>query len=393
MDKPVKVIGIGYEISTMTPEDVKAQPVGKLMYTPLETVFRDTLAREGKTVTVYTSNKNFQAFFRKNNDENNIEDRIFLFYNTLAPVEQGNLIKSGRKTYLILNRETEENSCYYKSSAIACNGVITLNDHTVKGIPCYAASVKNANGTTGQVITIINGSMEFITEDNLKSRKLDINNTFNEFGRTWQIKNLYYKDGMAHIIAEVTGNEVPKENLDIKIDGVKLYAHVGDVAKYYATVYLNKSIAETATIEWKSNNEEIATIDQDGTVLFKSSGTVYFTARWVEKNFEVNTEQVTVEEMGSTNSITITGSEKIPIGSNRTYILKYFKNGVEESGTWKYEVLSEYIEFITHNISANKVKISISPDLEKIGGQITLNVTEMTSGLTKSKIMTISSLF
>ena len=277
-------------------------------------------AREGKTVTVYTSNKNFQAFFRKNNDENNIEDRIFLFYNTLAPVEQGNLIKSGRKTYLILNRETEENSCYYKSSAIACNGVITLNDHTVKGIPCYAASVKNANGTTGQVITMINGSMEFITEDNLKSRKLDINNTFNEFGRTWQIKNLYYKDGMAHIIAEVTGNEVPKENLDIKIDGVKLYAHVGDVAKYYATVYLNKSIAETATIEWKSNNEEIATIDQDGTVLFKSSGTVYFTARWVEKNFEVNTEQVTVEEMGSTNSITITGSEKIPIGSNRTYI-------------------------------------------------------------------------
>nr|UWI13942.1 MAG: hypothetical protein [Bacteriophage sp.] len=393
MDKPVKVIGIGYEISTMTPEDVQAQPVGKLMYTPLETVFRDTLAREGKTVTAYTSNKEFQAFFRKNNDENNIEDRIFLFYDTLAPVDQGNLIKSGRKTYLILNRETEENSCYYRSSAIACNGMITLNDHTIEGIPCYAASVKNANGTTGQVITMINGNMEFLTEDNLKSRKLDINNTFNEFGRTWQIKNLYYKDGMAHILAEVTGKEVPKENLDIKIEGVKLYVHVGDAAKYSATAYLNQSIAETATIEWKSSNEEVATIDREGTVLFKSPGTVYFTAKWIEKNFAVNTEQVTIEEMESTNSITITGSEKIPIGSNRTYILKYFKNGVEESGTWKYEVLSKYIEFITHNISANKVKISISPDLEKIGGQITLNVTEMTSGLTKSKIMTISSLF
>ena len=39
MDKPVKVIGIGYEISTMT-RRCAAQPVGKLMYTPLETVFR-----------------------------------------------------------------------------------------------------------------------------------------------------------------------------------------------------------------------------------------------------------------------------------------------------------------------------------------------------------------
>ena len=230
--------------------------------------------------------------------------------------------------------------------------MITLNDHTIEGIPCYAASVKNANGTTGQVITMINGNMEFLTEDNLKSRKLDINNTFNEFGRTWQIKNLYYKDGMAHILAEVTGKEVPKENLDIKIEGVKLYVHVGDAAKYSATAYLNQSIAETATIEWKSSNEEVATIDREGTVLFKSPGTVYFTAKWIEKNFAVNTEQVTIEEMESTNSITITGSEKIPIGSNRTYILKYFKNGVEESGTWKYEVLSEYIEFITHNISA-----------------------------------------
>lgn len=393
MDNLREVQGIGYQTYTTDPDRIEAQPVGKLMYSPLETVFRDTLAREGKTVTAYTSNKEFQAFFRKNNDENNIEDRIFLFYNTLAPVNQGNLIKSGRKTYLILNRETEENSCYYKSSAIACNGVITLNDHTIEGIPCYAASAKNANGTTGQVITMINGNMEFLTEDNLKSRKLDINNTFNEFGRTWQIKNLYYKDGMAHILTEVTANEVPKENLDIKIEGVNVYVHVGDAAKYSATAYLNQSIAETATIEWKSINEEIATIDQEGTVLFKSPGTVYFTAKWIEKNFAVSTEQVTVEEMESTHSITITGSEKIPIGSSRSYTLRYFKSEIEEPGTWKYEITSDYIKFITHKISGNKITITVSPELNEIGGQINLKVTEQTSGLSESKTMRISSLF
>lgn len=393
MDNLREVQGIGYQTYTTDPDRIEAQPVGKLMYSPLETVFRDTLAREGKTVTAYTSNKEFQAFFRKNNDENNIEDRIFLFYNTLAPVNQGNLIKSGRKTYLILNRETEENSCYYKSSAIACNGVITLNDHTIEGIPCYASSAKNANGTTGQVITMISGNMEFLTEDNLKSRKLDINNTFNEFGRTWQIKNLYYKDGMAHILTEVTANEVPKENLDIKIEGVNVYVHVGDADKYSITAYLNQSIAETATIAWKSCNEEIATIDQEGTVLFKSPGTVYFTAKWIEKNFAVNTEQVTVEEIESTHSITINGSEKIPIGSSRSYTLRYFKGKIEEPGTWKYEITSDYIKFVTHKISGNKITITVSPELNEIGGQINLKVTEQTSGLNESKTIKISSLF
>lgn len=393
MDNLKKVQGIGYQIYVTDPDRIDAQPVGKLMYSPLETVFRDTLAREGKTVTAYTSNKEFQAFFRKNNDENNIEDRIFLFYNTLAPVAQGKLINSGRKTYLILNRETEENNCYYKSSAIACNGVITLNDHTIEGIPCYVESAQNANGTTGQMVTMINGNMEFLTEDNLKSRKLDINNTFNEFGRTWQIKNLYYKDGMAHILAEITANEIPKENLDIKIEGVNVYVHVGNIGKYMATACLSQSVDDTATIEWESSNKEIATIDQEGTVLFKRPGTVYFTAKWIEKNFEVNTKHITVEEMESTHSITITGSEKVSIGSSRSYILRYFKGEIEEPGTWKYEITSDYIKFVTHKIAGNKITITVSPELNEIGGQIDLKVTEQTSGLSESKTIKISSLF
>ena len=51
MDNLKKVQGIGYQIYVTDPDRIDAQPVGKLMYSPLETVFRDTLAREGKTVT------------------------------------------------------------------------------------------------------------------------------------------------------------------------------------------------------------------------------------------------------------------------------------------------------------------------------------------------------
>lgn len=94
-----------------------------LMYTPLENVFADTMAREGKSITAVISGKTFTAFFRRCDDGQSTEDRIMLYYGVDAPVDQGSLIQYGRKTYVLVNKETEENTCYYKSFAIACNGI------------------------------------------------------------------------------------------------------------------------------------------------------------------------------------------------------------------------------------------------------------------------------
>ena len=142
-----------------------------LMYTPLETIFQATMEREGRTVTAYTSGNQFQAFMRRNDDGNNYEDRITLFYSVNAPIIQGSLISYGNKIYILVNRETEENHCYYKSSALACNGMITLNDGSIVGIPCYGSSMKDGLIEQNNVISMIDGNMEFITESNSLSRK------------------------------------------------------------------------------------------------------------------------------------------------------------------------------------------------------------------------------
>ena len=60
-----------------------------LMYTPLETIFDTTMEREGRNITAYTSGNEFQAFMSRNDDGNNYEDRITLYYYTNAPVVQG----------------------------------------------------------------------------------------------------------------------------------------------------------------------------------------------------------------------------------------------------------------------------------------------------------------
>ncbi|MFR4399979.1 MAG: hypothetical protein ACLT4A_15590 [Anaerobutyricum soehngenii] len=180
-----------------------------LMYTPLENVFADTMVREGKSITAVISGKTFTAFFRRCDDGQSTEDRIMLYYGVDAPVDQGSLIQYGRKTYVLVNKETEENTCYFKSFAIACNGILNTNNRTVKNVPVYGYDMKNGLASVNNTISIVNGNMEFVTEITDTVKVLAIDDTFNIYGRTFKVDNIYQKDGLFHIIAEVYANVNP----------------------------------------------------------------------------------------------------------------------------------------------------------------------------------------
>ena len=205
-----------------------------LMYTPLENVFADTMAREGKSITAVISGKTFTAFFRRCDDGQSTEDRIMLYYGVDAPVDQGSLIQYGRKTYVLVNKETEENTCYYKSFAIACNGILNTNNRTVKNVPVYGYDMKNGLASVNNTISVINGNMEFITEITDAVKVAKINDTFNTYGRTFNIKNIYQKDGLFHIIAEVYANvnPNPEPEPEPKPTGKSVTITGGDTLRY-----------------------------------------------------------------------------------------------------------------------------------------------------------------
>lgn len=179
-----------------------------LMYTPLENIFAATMAREGKTVKAWSNGKEFVAFFRRCDDGQSTEDRINVYYGVDAPVEQGSLIQYGRKTYVLMNKETEENTCYYKSFGIATNGLLNSNNGIIKDVPIYGYDMKDGIAYSDKVFTMISGNMEIITENTDTIKELKINDTFNLYGRTFRTDNTYIKDGLFHIIAQVTTNEV-----------------------------------------------------------------------------------------------------------------------------------------------------------------------------------------
>ena len=179
-----------------------------LMYTPLENVFAATMEREGKNIKAWSNGKEFVAFFRRCDDGQSTEDRINVYYGVDAPVEQGSLIQYGRKTYVLMNKETEENTCYYKSFGIATNGLLNSNNGTIKDVPIYGYDMKDGIAYSDKVFTMISVNMEIITENTDTIKELKINDTFNLYGRTFRTDNTYIKDGLFHIIAQVTTNEV-----------------------------------------------------------------------------------------------------------------------------------------------------------------------------------------
>lgn len=339
-----------------------------LMYMPLETIFDATMEREGRNITAYTSGNEFQAFMRRNDDGNNSEDRITLYYYTNAPVVQGSLISYGNKVYILVNRETEENHCYYKSSALACNGMITLNNREVIGIPCYASAMKDGLSESNNMLSLINGTMEFITESNSLSRQIQIDDTFNEFGRTYKVNNIYYKDGILHVITEVATNEKPIEHLKIVIDGLsKDTFTVGDTAQLCATLYINNVIT-TGTVTWESTDINVASIDGTGKVTFLSDGSVAFKAYWVEKDISEISAIVIAGNPDVSYTYKIIGKPEMTCGIRRKYTLLITDNvgNKADNVAFAWNVLADFeVEQI---INGNQITLCV--DDEKVAGNI-----------------------
>ena len=337
-----------------------------LMYTPLETIFDATMEREGRNITAYTSGNEFQAFMRRNDDGNNYEDRITLYYYTNAPVVQGSLIAYRNKVYILVNRETEENHCYYKSSALACNGMITLNNREVIGIPCYASAMKDGLAESNNMLSLINGTMEFITESNSLSRQIQIDDTFNEFGRTYKINNIYYKDGILHVITEVSTNERPIEHLKIVIDGLSKDTYsVGDTVQLSATLYINNVITNGA-VTWESTDTGVASIDGTGKVTFLSDGSASFKAYWVEKDISETSAIVIAGNPNISYTYKIIGKPELTCGIRRKYTLKITDNAGNEADNvaFTWNVLADFeVEQI---INGNQITLCV--DNEKVIG-------------------------
>ena len=86
----------------------------------------------------------------------------------------------------------------------------------------------------------------------------------------------------AEFTQRVAGEEVTKVALDVAVDTHNMTTKVGNTEKLTATVQYKKKTTSGVTVTWLSDNPDVATVAQDGTITAKSVGKARITAAVVE---------------------------------------------------------------------------------------------------------------
>lgn len=336
-----------------------------------EIQYKRTMEREGKILTTYTDGAKFKAFFRINNDNENQRETIVIYYDVTAPVRPGTLVMYGYGVYLALNRETVENDVYYKSTLVKCNGVYNENCGAVMNIPFYSDNMKSSVSVGNGTITMLNGNIEIITEENSLSKKIKIDQKFNEFGRTFNVCNLYSMDGILHIIAEVYSNMTPSYTYSIVIDGTPTTSlKTGETVQLTATTYMGETISTGATLDWTSSDNTIATVDGTGLVTCVSEGTAIITCTWVEQDVKetvsINVSDSSEPVTPTGNTYTISGNTNLKNGFSRTYTLTITDSSgndiTSSQNDYSWNIVSDFTDKIEQVITDNKIKLTVDDE-------------------------------
>lgn len=347
-----------------------------------KTQFERTMKREGRIVTTYTGGAAFHAFFRTRDEHENQKESVIMYYDVNAPVRPGTLVMVGYGVFLALNRETTENDVYYKSVLIKCNGTFNENSGKVHSIPFYSENLKSSISIGNNVISTLNGNIEFITEENSLSKQIEINQRFNEFGRTFKVCNKYSMDGIAHIICEIYADSKVDFIYSVQInDRPDMPVSPDTVVQLKAMPYINgNATVGVAIYEWESSDSSVATVDSRGKVTCISEGEAQITVTWLEKNVSetiditvVNADAPVIPD--STYTCTISGNTNLKNGYRRTYTVTFTdKDGNVmdwQEIDYQWNVLADFE--VKQTITDNKLTVSVGNE-ELVGQQFLIQI-------------------
>ena len=298
------------------------------MQNTLQNVFDDTMQREGITATAYSSWLSFPCFFRRLSDGLNQRSTMTMFYAFGSPIHAGSIVEINGKNYICLNCETVENSVYRKSAVVECNGTISTENTNVMDLPFYGAGAESAFPSGNNMLSIIDGKAELITEDCEESRQLEINDKFNAWGRTWLIKNIFVVNGIVTLNVEVTADSEIVYEHGITFNDINTSGYsIGDTIRLNAHATLNGQITGVA-LTYTSSDSSVATVDTNGIITVVGAGSFFVTIVCESYGVsEMTTETTVDEEVQEVVTLSVTKMDEAYLGFDSEYTATIQKNG------------------------------------------------------------------
>jgi len=366
------------------------------MQNTLQNVFNDTMQREGITATAFSSGISFDCFFRRLSDGLNQRSTMTMFYSFGSPIHAGSIVEINGKNYICLNCETVENSVYKKSAVVECNGTISTENANVMNLPFYGAGAESAFPSGNNMISIIDGKAELITEDCSESRQLAINDKFSAWGRTWLIKNIFVVNGIVTLNVEVTADSEIVYEHGITFNDINASGYsIGDTIRLDASATLNGQNTD-APLTYTSSNIEVATVDSNGIISIVGAGSFFVTIVCESYGVSETTTETTVdEEVQEVVTLSVSKMGEAYLGFDSECTATIQKNGetvhditftaiVESSFSSKLKVT------INQNNGLIKVEVPDS-DYSLVGKSFDLVVSVPDYGLTNRQTVKITS--
>lgn len=401
MDDRVVINGVTYSGGNMNYENPYFRTDSGL-YSVVESIFQDTMRREGTVVKDYWTGEDYQCFFRRNKDTNQTNDNITIFYPVESGIRPGSIIEKYGKLFLVLNQESVENRVYHRSDGINSDIMISTYDKDTMeeiNVPAFPYDLTGETPNKSDIMSVIAGNVELMTGDNDMSRKLRVNQEFVEMGNKWKIVAVSFKSGICRITAQIILELSDQPVYALKINVADTYTQ-GDAVKLTASATVDDSPIANPTLTWTSSDPAIVTVTEGGNALFAGVGTCAISCYWKEHNI---TETTYVEVISIPVPVDwkceIIGSDTINTNSDGEYIAKFYQaDGTSEdfSATpiWSLDVPSAISKSVSiSSQSGNTVTVKVASGSSLIGNTFGLILTDSSGQYHATKTIRIKSWF
>jgi len=301
----------------------------------LESIFLESLNREGKDITINGSTQ--KVFFRRN-DKGETDPYITMYALSESAIEQGATFILNNETYLILKEQTTENETYKKYSCIKCNQIVKImyGANDLVEYPLYAKDINSSQLVKANVITI-SSKGEFILPLNEATKRITINKRFFSgfFELAWKVDDINYNNGLVYLYCE---RDVTNTN-DDTTNGIadrwsyedKPNSYEVLIAESSVTCDTSKTVALTVSV--KENNTTMETTPTitytvaDGSICFIDSSTNTITGLAVGSTTITGSYKVNEQDTCTTDKVTVVITEPVvvenititPAYNNSTY--------------------------------------------------------------------------
>lgn len=240
--------------------------------------FDRTMKLEGQTVYNVNKNTEEKVFFAKTRNSKSSQDKLSIFYSADCSIKKGDIIKYNNFYHVVINENYYENDVWRNSILVRCNSVWNLHGKTV---PLVASDLGSSSPSNGNFLSTVGGTFNLYTSDiQLLHDKINIGDSFFDFGGVYKLVNKFFIDGLAYLyfqrgilsLTEPTINRIGNEiGFDIARGSKQLKYYVG-----YNTGLASQEVfyVPGAKINYSVDNENVATIDENGLLTFKSTGDV-----------------------------------------------------------------------------------------------------------------------